>query len=226
MWDSLLFCAVRGAAAAAAVNSWTSWLWIPKLPSPLLSNPHFWALPNLFVFVHSSSRQALRGLAALGATAEATCTTWTKHIFLRTRNLNFVSSGSGFLFEPFGLERLSKELWLTYFLLTYLLDWPVKNLVVLHTASKCARVVDETCPTTDWVCCNCLNQHGWSYYREYACGHCASCADVLQGPITSEMYAHDAFTSLTSEMHARDDFTSLRSLAVCKTNFEGELPTT
>ncbi len=50
MWDSLLFCAVRGAGAAAAVNSWSSWLWIPKLPSPLLSNPHFWALPNLCFF--------------------------------------------------------------------------------------------------------------------------------------------------------------------------------
>ena len=49
IWDSLLFYVMRDAAAAAAVNSWPPWLWLPELPSPLLSNPP-WALPNLFVF--------------------------------------------------------------------------------------------------------------------------------------------------------------------------------
>ncbi len=94
MWDSLLFCAVRGVAAAAAVNSWPSWLWIPKLPSPLLSNPHFWALPNLFVFFHSSSISLVKNWLGPN-TSFYEPGTWT-----------FVSSGSGFIFEPFGLERL------------------------------------------------------------------------------------------------------------------------
>ena len=43
IWCSLLFSVMRDAAAAAAVNSWPSWLWIPELPSPLLSSPHFCA---------------------------------------------------------------------------------------------------------------------------------------------------------------------------------------
>ena len=49
IWVSLLFCVMRDAATGMTVNSCPSWLWIPELPSPLLSNPHFWTLTNLFV---------------------------------------------------------------------------------------------------------------------------------------------------------------------------------
>ena len=49
IWVSLLFCVMRDDVFATVVNFWTSWLWIPELPSPLLSNPHFWVVANLFV---------------------------------------------------------------------------------------------------------------------------------------------------------------------------------
>ncbi len=50
LWGSLLFSVMRDDAAAAALKSWLSWLGIPELPSPLLSESTFLALTNLFFF--------------------------------------------------------------------------------------------------------------------------------------------------------------------------------